>query len=351
MKKLMILFVLGLLRLNCGVMAQGVTGDVVPLKVGSVLPEKFWEQGLSVYAGGKVSVKQLSFYKDRLLVLDFWGRYCAPCIRSMPKMDSLNKAFEGRLTVLPVGDCKSAVDLKGVLTRYGLMGLGMEQGLYSPYLALTFPFGILPHLVWIYQGRVVAITDGEYLDKENVVAMLSLDAEGAIKLLPTKVDKAVRGEVELIGFGDLRLEKPKGFFYSAFTGYLEGASPPEGRIVDSALATTRLRLFNKPLLAYCRLAYDFKSISDTSMFELQVASKDRYFQRTRYYEPWARDNTYCYTVNLPMEMGKEERSEFIRQDIRRWLLLMGISLSFEKRKAADGSEKIKIVVSERGLHG
>jgi hypothetical protein len=57
MKKMMILFVLGLLRLNCGVMAQEVpatrgvssaavldsVASVVPLGVGDKLPEDFWK--------------------------------------------------------------------------------------------------------------------------------------------------------------------------------------------------------------------------------------------------------------------------------------------------------------------
>lgn len=39
--------------------------------------------------------KTLSDYEGKLVVLNFWATWCAPCRKEMPSLDRLNQAFEG----------------------------------------------------------------------------------------------------------------------------------------------------------------------------------------------------------------------------------------------------------------
>jgi thiol-disulfide isomerase/thioredoxin len=45
----------------------------------------------------------LKDFTGKWLVLDFWNAHCGSCISSMPKIDSLNKAFSGKMQFILVG--------------------------------------------------------------------------------------------------------------------------------------------------------------------------------------------------------------------------------------------------------
>ncbi|WP_298893338.1 TlpA disulfide reductase family protein [uncultured Psychroserpens sp.] len=56
------------------------------LKVGQAAPN--WE----LYSG-KGELKKLSELKGKIVVLDFWGTWCAPCIKAMPTIEKLHKNY------------------------------------------------------------------------------------------------------------------------------------------------------------------------------------------------------------------------------------------------------------------
>src|ERR1700733_364619 len=58
------------------------------------------------YSNPKVN---LSDFKGKYIILDFWATWCAPCVSSFPKMDSLQKKFNDKLVILPVTDEKKEV--------------------------------------------------------------------------------------------------------------------------------------------------------------------------------------------------------------------------------------------------
>src|SRR5690349_12062447 len=55
----------------------------------------------NIVNGKKGSVK-VSDFKGKLLILDFWATWCSPCIKVMPKLDSLQKYFGSKIQILPV---------------------------------------------------------------------------------------------------------------------------------------------------------------------------------------------------------------------------------------------------------
>lgn len=48
------------------------------------------------------STARIADFKGKLLILDFWATWCSPCIAMIPKMDSLQKEFTGRIQFLPI---------------------------------------------------------------------------------------------------------------------------------------------------------------------------------------------------------------------------------------------------------
>jgi thiol-disulfide isomerase/thioredoxin len=41
----------------------------------------------------------ISDFKGTPLILDFWATWCAPCIKGLPKLDSLQRAYAGKLQI------------------------------------------------------------------------------------------------------------------------------------------------------------------------------------------------------------------------------------------------------------
>ena len=54
--------------------------------------------------------------KDEAVVVDFFAKWCAPCIKMMPTVDKLAKDYEGKVTVLKV----EADGNQAILQAYGI---------------------------------------------------------------------------------------------------------------------------------------------------------------------------------------------------------------------------------------
>ena len=70
---------------------------------------------------------RLADFKGRVVVLNFWATWCAPCVREMPSLDRLQSALEDRdLAVLAVSiDRGGAKVIRPFAKRLGLERLGL----------------------------------------------------------------------------------------------------------------------------------------------------------------------------------------------------------------------------------
>lgn len=146
------------------------------LFINDTIPNYLWNLPVkSVDSFNKISKVSLSKYKDKLIVLDFWATWCIPCIQSFSFLNELQHQYNGKIQILPITDqsenlIKNATSITPQLINNQLP-LIIEDDLKRG-IAGFFPKRTVPHLVWIKDNKVLAITDHEELNSLNINKIL-----------------------------------------------------------------------------------------------------------------------------------------------------------------------------------
>lgn len=124
-----------------------------PVMVGSPAPA-FIRPGLD---GKPVSLRS---YRGKVVLVDFWASWCAPCMIAMPELIGLQKKHAGRLQIVGVSMDENAADAKAVADRFAfnyplLMGDAKFGHLFGGILGMPSAFLIGR------DGRIVKILRGE----------------------------------------------------------------------------------------------------------------------------------------------------------------------------------------------
>ncbi|MER3396894.1 MAG: TlpA family protein disulfide reductase [Acidimicrobiia bacterium] len=110
---------------------------------------------------------RLSEAKGKVVLINFWGTWCAPCEKEMPLLQRASKAFEGELIVvgLAVNDSKDAV-LK-FRSRLGItFPVGLDDGRVAGYYLVSgFPTTVIVGK----DGTVVSRESRAFLDYESLI--------------------------------------------------------------------------------------------------------------------------------------------------------------------------------------
>jgi thiol-disulfide isomerase/thioredoxin len=84
------------------------------LKRGSVTPSF----RLPSLAGGEV---EIASYRGRLVLLNFWATWCAPCVAEMPSLERLHRTLSAEgLAVVTVAADEDEADVRRFVASYGL---------------------------------------------------------------------------------------------------------------------------------------------------------------------------------------------------------------------------------------
>lgn len=120
-------------------------------------------------------------YQGKVIILEFWNRYCSSCIRQMPKLYGLQQKYEGRLQVIPV-TADSPEQVKMVYERQKGGDFEIKLATIHSDTILTQRFGVTgyPTAVWLdTAGNFLATTYGSSVSEETVSEVL----EGNYSLL------------------------------------------------------------------------------------------------------------------------------------------------------------------------
>jgi thiol-disulfide isomerase/thioredoxin len=106
---------------------------------------------------------RLSDWRGKVVLLNFWATWCAPCRKEMPMLEALQAEFGGdTFEVVPVATGRNSV--QGITRFYGEIGVDNLPILLDPKQALAREMGVfgLPVTVILdAEGREIARLIGE----------------------------------------------------------------------------------------------------------------------------------------------------------------------------------------------
>ena len=155
--------------------AATAVADIKPLQIGDTLSEYIWQLPLQVvnHPEGK-EVVRLSDYRDKkLIILEFWGSRCPPCIKAVDEIHELKDEFSEELAALPVltrskleERTLSFMQKRGWTLPSVVNDTILDRAVFSRYLP---DWGD----VWLYEGRLLAVPKSGYINKETIQAVLA----------------------------------------------------------------------------------------------------------------------------------------------------------------------------------
>jgi thiol-disulfide isomerase/thioredoxin len=157
---------------------------IAPPKISSMLDDgaKGLMQNLGDKPAPALNVAQwvqgeldLAALQGKVVLIDFWGTWCGPCVAALPKLVALHEKYKDRgLVIIGIHTTNAAENLPGFLTQHALpysLAIDREDATVKAYGIRAFP-----SLVMIGKdGKVAAARIGLASDLEAVLVKL-LDA-------------------------------------------------------------------------------------------------------------------------------------------------------------------------------
>lgn len=279
-----------------------VLGQVRPLKIGDTFDFK---EPLAVINWRDSTLRLDNVNKD-LIILDFFTTSCTSCIEAMPKNNKLQQVFDGRLQIIPVGiESKERIEKLLAENRY-MKDLKLPLVVEDKVLTKIFPHQGVPHVVWIYKGRVAAITTGDMMTEKNIKELLD---GNDIKNWPIKDDFYEDHERDSLNFSS--------GLYSRLLPYVNGA--PLSYQVDTIGNQVRYRMTNATAVsAFLYLYSQIKQLPLMKKERIKLDVNNLYEFENLDSIPesiWMQKNAFSYESTWPLLMDHKDRIQAVIKDL------------------------------------
>ncbi len=113
---------------------------------------------LNDISGNQIS---LSDFKGKWVILDFWGSWCAPCIKGMAELKEIYATYAGRLEIIGV-DCNDTEDRwKSAVSRLQLPWIQVFHPEDGPVTAIYSVTAYPTKVVISPDGKIINVYSGE----------------------------------------------------------------------------------------------------------------------------------------------------------------------------------------------
>lgn len=259
------------------------------LKPGQQVPDLKFSTAYN-YKTGKPAPVTIAGLKGKLIILDFWGTFCEPCLEGFPKLDSMQKLFGDRIQICTVNSQNKTVIDKFFKIHTAVFKPSLPFITGDTILSKMFPHTGVPFQVWISPaGKVLYLADGYNLTIENINSALAgkeSDIREAAKnvYVETLFDNKWK---DLIEYSSYLCRFKQGL-------HIEG--PVKGKGV-SAIGT----IADLYLQAYDGLTGHRYKLMEPGRLVLEVKDPDKYFSKLHgeAYQEWQEKNLFGYQIAVP----------------------------------------------------
>lgn len=263
--------------------------------------------------GKKIDLKQL---EDKVVILDFFDTFCGTCIQTMPKLQKLQDKLKDKVQIITVGwQDKATLDKFFEQNEFLKEKRVNLPVIYSDvYLKERFPHQSVPHVVFIFKGKVQAITGNKVITEEHILA---LNNKGTIDL-PLKDDY---GKGNLMGLGRSEMEV-KGAI--SFSGYQNGV-PFESyrRKLDSVTGLQKTSFYNMSIYSAVMSIWAKIEKSDyiprPERLLLKVKDPNRYDDTANVGDIWYAQNAISYERLDAIQRTDSAQARLLLQDLHAFL--------------------------------
>ena len=273
------------------------------------------------------SIIHLSSLKNKLIIFDFIATSCGPCIKELPRIDSLQKQYGDKVQIILVSS-ENSKRVQAFLKNNEYLHLPFAAN--DSLIRRLFPHIYISHVAWINPKRVVnGITHTEYINAKNIEVSL----HGHIENWPVKQDIMDYDFSEPLW----QLNKSKfpnrpltvKHYNSAIIGYLPGVQTYNKVTIDSINNTTSFSLINFSILDLYRILYERFHLP-LSFIKLNVKNTENliYQPGSQYFQNWKSNNMYCLEASFPADITIAKQKEKLIEDVS---FYFGLKANLEKR--------------------
>lgn len=282
MKKLLLVaFVI----LTNSVFAQIFQSQTDSPLLGKVCPEFSMS---AITSRGTEKILTLSELRGKVVIMEFWATYCAPCIPPLKHFDRLQTQFGDAVKFIAIsGENRDKVD--AFITKNGNKNITytMDRG---RKLNDMFYHHFIPHTVVIDQHGVIrAFCSPDEIDEFVIRKLLNCEP------VTFKMKHEYQDASYTQSTGDLQnhdqpiiVNKPKNQTYK-----IELSNFKEGHATEFIKeSATEYKFINCPLTLIYQILYDQKA----NRVLLEVSDKSKY--------SFENNNLYCFELSIPDFIGK-----------------------------------------------
>jgi thiol-disulfide isomerase/thioredoxin len=302
------------------------TQDITQLRIGDKVPEELWNMSFTAVNHQGEEGISLGNYRDKLIILDFWSTYCAPCIKAIPKFEKLQHDLKNDVQFIMVTSQPQEV-ISHFFTKRNVK---LPSVVGDTLLNNVFPHSYVPHEIWIKDGEIFAITREIEITYDNIREVL----DGKIKSFPEKKSNFEYDLTQPLLLNDNGGRPRDLLYHSIFTGYLDGVGGA-GVFTDN-LGRYKLRALNGNVMQLYQAAIRFTGNIPLSYANRCVLDFDKQEvlppPQMPAYSPEARDKYYCYELIVPAGL-KENAPYMMVEDLNRFFgTIYNIRGTVEKRR-------------------
>lgn len=291
MKKLLsVAFVI----LTNSVFAQTFMAQTDPPMLGKVCPE--FSMSVITSNGTEKNIT-LSELRGKIVVMEFWATYCAPCIPSLKHFDKLQAQFGGAVKFIAVSE-ENRDKVDAFLAKSNLKNITFAMD-WGRKLNDMFYHHFIPHTVVIDQNGIVqAFTSPDEVDQYVIRKLINREQVA----FTMKHEYQEASYTQLMGVSQnydqpIIVNKPKNKTYRIeFSNYKAGYATEF--IKESS---TEYKFVNCPLTLIYQILYNQK----TSRVLLDVNDKSKY--------SFENQNLYCLELNVPDYITKSIQEVGLQQ--------------------------------------